>query len=172
MKPILGRVGHYNKDAASLYFKYTFNVFGASNGNDTANFEIVPSQLINDNVAVTSARGLAVIDIGFVPGYAYVKRLNKWQISFIGGLGGVLQTKIYTTADVPNGRSFLGIAPRLDLKFIGGYNDERYFCHLDTDFDIKSARFQNMSYRQYYYSLKIVGGIRLKEKDRKAKRKE
>lgn len=172
MKPILGRVGHYNRDAASMYFKYTFNVFGASKANDSMNLELVPATLIHDNVAVTAARGIAVIDIGFVPGYAYVKRLNKWQFSFIGGLGGVLQTKIYTTADVPEGRSFLGIAPRLDLKFIGGYNDERYFCHLDTDFDIKSARLQNLSYRQYFYSLKIVGGIRLKEKDRKSKRKE
>lgn len=172
MKPIIGRVGHYNRDASSLYFKYTFNVFGASNSNDSLHKELVPLELVNQNVAVTAARGIAAVDLGFIPGYAFVKRVKNWQFSFMGGLGGVLQTKIYTSADVPAGRSFLGLAPRVDLKFIGGYNAERFFCHLDTDFDIKSARLQNLAYRQYYYSLKLVGGIRLKEKDRRSKRKE
>ena len=78
-----------------------------------------------------------------------------YRVSFI-------QPKINLTVGV-----FLGIAPRLDLKFIGGYNDEKYFCHIDTDFDIKSARIQNLAYRQYFYTIKLVGGIRLMPKDKK-----
>lgn len=172
MKPILGRVGHYNKDAGSFYLKYTFNIFGVTNTNDSLSKELIPVEFIKSTVASTQSRGLAAFDLGVVPGYAFVKRLKSWQFSFMGGLGAVLQTKVYTTYDKPEGRSFLGLAPRMDLKFIGGYNDERYFCHLDTDFDIKSARYQKLTYRQFYYSIKLVGGIRLKEKVKKSKRKE
>lgn len=170
MRPILGRSGHYNRNASSTYFKYTFNIFEARHANGDINFELIPLELINSTVATTNAARITVMDIGLVPGYAMVRRLNNWQFSFIGGIGGVLQSKFYTNK-VGTSRGFLGIAPRIDLKFIGGYNDERYFCHLDTDFDIKTARIQNMAYRQYFYSIKLVGGIRLKEKEKKSKRK-
>lgn len=171
MKPILGRAGHYNRDAGSFYLKYTFNFFGVSNNDDTLYKELVPIDFIKSTVGATQSRRLAAIDLGVVPGYAFVKRLNNWQFSFIGGLGAVLQSKFYSTATTITPKNIIGIAPRIDLKFIGGYNDERYFCHLDTDFDIKSARYQRLSYRQYFYSIKLVGGIRLKEKEKKTKRK-
>jgi hypothetical protein len=171
MKPILGRAGHYNRDAGSFYLKYTFNIYGVSNNDDPGAKELIPINFIKSAVAATQSRGLAAVDIGVVPGYAFVKRLKNWQFSILGGLGGVLQTKFYSTSSADSPKNLIGIAPRIDLKFVGGYNDESYFCHLDTDFDIKTARYQRLSYRQYFYSIKLVGGIRLKEKQKKSKRK-
>ena len=170
MRPILGRVGNYNRNASSIYLKYSLNVFEARHGDSHTTSELIPLDLINSAVSSTNASRITVMDVGLIPGYAMVKKLNNWQFSFIGGIGGVIQSKFYTNKTGLT-RGFLGIAPRIDLRIIGGFNNEHYFCHLDTDFDIKTARIQNMAYRQYFYSIKLVGGIRLKEKNNTSKRK-
>lgn len=169
MKPILARVGRYNRDAGSFYLKYTFNVFGVSR--KTGSTPLTPLPFIKDNIPALNSFGFGVIDFGVVPGYAFVKKIDHWQLSFIGGLGGVLQMKFFSTLDVVSSRALIGIAPRVDFKFIGGYNHHKYFIHLDTDFDIKSATYQRLAYRQYYYSVRLVGGYRFKEKTKKEKSK-
>lgn len=166
MKPVLGRVGHYNKEVKTFYLKSTLNFFGAGNNSGI----LIPPPLRDSLKDKTRSKSVTALDLGVVPGFAYVNRINNWQFSFFTGLGGVIQSKFYTTPLATRG--FLGIAPRVDVRFIGGYNDPKYFCHLATEFDIKSIRFQKFKYNQIYYSLQVVGGIRLNTGKKKSRRKD
>ncbi len=161
MPAVLGKVGHYNRAESTWYFKGTLNFFGIGNENKP----ITPGELIDTTESKSYAHTLAALDIGFVPGYAYVGRIDNWQFSAFGGLGAVIQSKIYTFGQTTS--SLLGLAPRIDLRFIAGYSKPDYFLWFVTDFDVKSIRFQEMRYNQTFYSIKVVGGIRLKEKEKK-----
>ena len=159
MHPVLGRVGHYNRAAKTWYFKSSINFFGITNSSD-----IVPD-LLADSTDRMNAQSIGAIDIGFIPGYAYVNRINNWQFSIFGGLGGVLQVKNYVING--NSRSFLGIAPRLDFRLLGGYTKPGYFIFLTTDFDVKSIKIQSLQYKQSFYQIKLVAGLRIKTKKSK-----
>ena len=134
--------------------KGTFNVFGINNNGQG----ILPQQLQDPNNSKTSASAFSSLDFGAVPGYAYANRIKNWQFSGWIGLGAVVQAKVYTFQNNTNG--YLGLAPRYDIRFITGYSNADYFIYFVTDFDNKSIRFNDLVYRQYYYSLKLVGGIR------------
>jgi hypothetical protein len=54
----------------------------------------------------------------------------------------------------------LGIAPRFDMRIMGGYSSDERFFFLVTDFDNKSIRFNELNYRQFYYAIKFVAGFR------------
>ena len=161
MQAMRGKTGSYVKDIQTFYFKYTMNLHGI--GTDLEN--LAPVQLLDSNQSKTLSRSYIAFDFGLVPGYAYVKRWKNFQIGAMGGLGLVIQSKFYNFGTETRG--FLGLAPRFDIKFIAGYNQPRYFVMFVSDFDNKSIRFNDLSYRQTYYSLKIVGGIRLDKKERK-----
>jgi hypothetical protein len=160
MQAFRGKTGAYKKDIHTMYFKYTFNIHGM--GSELESNSITPVQLQDSSQTKTLARRLTALDIGVVPGMAYVKRWKTYQIGAMAGLGLVVQSKFY---GFDGGlRGFLGLAPRFDFKFIAGYNQPRYFLMFVADFDNKSIRFNNFAYRQTFYSLKIVGGIRLNQK--------
>lgn len=158
MPAVLGKVGHYNESIGTWYFKGTFNFFGVGNQNK----ELTPLELIDTTASKSYSHTLAAVDIGLVPGYAYVKKLDNWQLSAFGGFGGVIQSKVYTFDQTT--RSVLGLAPRIDLRFIAGYSKPNYFFWIVTDFDVKSIRFQEMRYNQTFFMFKVIAGIRLKEK--------
>ncbi len=158
MPAVLGKVGHYNEAEKTWYLKGTVNFFGISNEAKA----LAPVELIDTTQTKSSAHTIAAVDIGVVPGYAYVGRINHWQFSAFGGLGAVVQSKIYTAGQTSRG--LIGLAPRLDLRFIAGYSKPEYFVWFVTDFDVKSIRFQEMRYNQTFYSLKVVAGIRLDNK--------
>ncbi|MFT5777919.1 MAG: hypothetical protein ACI837_000867 [Crocinitomicaceae bacterium] len=165
MDAVLGKVGHYTKPEHTWYLKSSLNLFGVSNDGDP----LIPDDLVDTTLTKTLANSASSLDLGIIPGYAYVNRVNNWQFSFFAGLGGVLQAKFFD-ADGIN-RGFLGLAPRVDLRLLGGYSKANYFFLLVTDFDIKSIKFQEISYNQTYYSLKLVGGVRLKTRQKKRKPK-
>lgn len=158
MPAVIGKIGHYTEPVGTWYFKGTMNFFGIGNGNKP----ITPNELIDSTQSKSYAHTLAALDIGVVPGYACVGRIDNWQFSVFGGLGGVIQSKVYTFGQTTRG--VLGLAPRLDLRFIAGYSKPDYFFWIVTDFDVKSIRFREMRYNQTFYMLKVVGGIRLKGK--------
>lgn len=172
MQSVFGLSGDFNQSAASWYFKSTFSVFGVANNGDSIipNRSIIPFEL-TDTTDRSKASAAFAIDLGLVPGYAYTFRKDNWQTSVFAGLGAVLQAKSFTVGEIT--RSFIGLAPRVDFRFITGYSKPRYFFWLVTDFDFKSIRYQEMRFNQTYYSMSIVGGIRLnkKEKEKKKKRK-
>lgn len=164
MNGVLGIKGDYAETEKSWYFKSTLNIFGISNTGGP----ITPAELIDTAQTKSFASTLSALDIGLVPGYAYTHRYKNWQVSALGGLGLVLQGKFNVAQEIT--RSYLGIAPRIDMRVVGGYTKARYFFLLFTDFDIKSIRFQEMRYRQVYYQIGVLGGYRFKKKE-KDKRK-
>lgn len=162
MPAVMGKVGYYKGNEKSWYFKSTLNLFGVGNGSNP----IVPDDLIDSTQNISSANAASALDIGLVPGYVLVNRFDNWQVSLFGGLGGVVQTKFFREGSITRG--FLGLAPRLDFRFIAGITEANYFFWFVTDFDIKSIKFNEVRYNQTYYSLKLVGGVRLKTKEKKS----
>ena len=112
---------------------------------------------------------MSSLDLGLVPGYAYVYRYNNWQISAFAGLGGAIQSKFYAANNVTRG--FLGIAPRIDLRFIAGYSKPKFFFWFTSDFDVKSIAYKEMKFSQDYHSVKLVAGVRLDKKKKTKKSK-
>lgn len=163
MNSVIGIKGDFNGSAKSWYFRGTLNFFGIGNDNGS----ITPAELIDTTDSKSYASSLSALDLGIIPGYAYTFKQNNWQVSGFGGLGLVLQGKFYAAQNITRG--FLGIAPRFDLRLIGGYTKKNYFFWLFTDFDIKSIRFQEMRYNQVYYQVGLMGGYRFNKRVKKEK---
>ena len=158
MNALQGRRAHFEKQVHTWYLKGTLNYFGAT----TESGEIVPSQLQEESQSKTSALGYSALDFGIIPGYAYANRKNNWQISGWAGLGPVVQSKFYTLESGVQG--FLGLAPRYDIRLVGGYSNNQRFFLLAANFDNKSITFNELAYKQYFYTIRLVAGIRIPPK--------
>jgi hypothetical protein len=154
MNGLLGKRAHYTKEILTWYLKGTINYFGSANRNGS----LVPEQIQDPQIPIQSLTQLQAFDFGVVPGVAYVNRKNNWQIGGWLGLGPVIQIKGYETPDYS--KLFLGIAPRFDMRFMGGYSSDERFFFIVTDFDNKSIRYNELNYRQLYYAIKFVAGFR------------
>lgn len=165
MAAFRGKTASYHRDVRTFYLKYTTNYHGISSDQP-----ILPIELHDSTESKTSSNLIAAFDVGVVPGYAYVRRWRMFQIGAMAGLGLVLQSKIYTFDGTT--RSFLGLAPRVDFKIIGGINKPKYFVMFVSDFDNKSIAFNDFRYRQTYYNLRVVGGIRLNVNKKKEAQEE
>lgn len=157
-----GKTGHYNKQVHTWYLKGTVNLQGLSNTES-----IIPLQLADSLNSKTFTSTVSAFDFGVIPGYAYVNRIRNWQFAGIIGFGPVIQSKFY----IVNGstRGYLGLAPRYDIRFLGGYNTRRWFVMLSAEFDNKTVNFQDFKYRNHSYTARIVGGIRLNPIKKKSK---
>lgn len=164
MAAVIGKKGDFKKSFGTRYLKWTFNFFGS--GNDLG--PLMPQELVDTVHNIYRADAFSAMDIGVVPGYAYVHRWDNWQASVFGGLGGVLQAKFFQITPENFTKGHIGLAPRIDLRLSIGYSVPKYFIWLQSNFDVKSIKFQEFSYKQTYNSLQIVGGIRL-DKKRKSK---
>lgn len=160
MNGLLGKRAHYNQQILTWYLKGTMNFFGSGNRGEN----LIPSTLQLQGQDLTTITKLQAFDFGAAPGVAYVNRKNNWQIGGWAGVGPVVQFKEYETPDYSRIR--LGLAPRFDLRFMGGYSSDEKFFFLVTDFDNKSIRFDDLKYRQIYFALKFVAGYRFKEKEK------
>jgi hypothetical protein len=154
MNGLLGKRAHYTKEILTWYLKGTINYFGSANRNGS----LVPEQIQDPQIPIQSLTQLQAFDFGVVPGVAYVNRKNNWQIGGWLGLGPVIQIKGYETPDYS--KLFLGLAPRFDMRFMGGYSSDERFFFIVTDFDNKSIRYNELNYRQLYYAIKFVAGFR------------
>lgn len=155
MNALLGKRAHYMREVKTWYLKSSLNVFGLDNLGKT----LIPENLTNATETRTLAHNVGSLDFGLIPGYAYVNRMHNWQFSGWAGLGAVLQAKGYSsTSNVQ--RIFLGLAPRFDFRVMGGYSVPNWFVFLVTDFDNKSMQFIDLTFRQYFYSIKLVAGKR------------
>ena len=163
MPAVLGKVGHYDKAEGTFYLRNTLNIFGVG----TDSIPLVSSQLIDTVQNKSSVHTISALDLGIIPGYAYVNRINNWQFSVFGGVGGVIQSK-FLSSDKGT-RGFLGVAPRFDLRLQAGYSKNRYFFLLVSEFDFKSISVQEMSYFQTYYTIRATAGIRLNKKKSKSR---
>ena len=159
MNGLLGKRAHYNQQIFTWYFKGTLNYFGSENRSGG----LIPAPLQIQQQDLTNATKLQALDFGAAPGLAYVNRKNNWQIGGWAGVGPVIQFKEYETPEYSKIR--LGLAPRFDLRLMGGYSSDEKFFFIVTDFDNKSIRFDDFKYRQNYFALKFVAGYRFKEAD-------
>lgn len=149
-----GRTAAYQKDVRTFFLKYTTALHGISTSK-----QIIPLELQDTLESKTTASALGAVDLGVVPGYAYVRRWRAFQFGVMGGLGLVIQSKYYTFSGQT--RSFIGLAPRIDFKIMGGINQPKYFVMLIGDFDNKSIRFNDLTHIQTYYNVKLAVGVRL-----------
>jgi hypothetical protein len=153
MSLLRGKTGLYLKEQKSIYIKTTFNYHQVHNSSG-----IIPEELryiTNSKLESTLIRSY---DIGLLPGYVYVNRIKNIQFSGMFGFGPVLQVKGYTYNNQE--KAIIGIAPRYDFRFLLGYNVPKYFVNIVSEFDNKSIRFNDLKYRQTYYTLKLIAGIR------------
>jgi hypothetical protein len=162
MNAVLGKTGDYKKSHGTWYFKGTLNLFGIANDAGP----MLPKELVDTTKTLYNFTNTASLDFGFIPGYAYVYRWNNWQVTGFGGLGGVVQTKFFSSEGISRG--FLGLAPRIDFRVIAGYSKPKYFIWLHTDFDIKSIRFREVGYLQSFNTFRVIAGLRI---DRSKKKK-
>jgi len=158
MNSVLGKKGDYKRSHGTWYFKGTLNLFGSAN--DAGG--LLPVELVDTTQNINLVSNVSALDLGVVPGYAYVHRWNNWQAAGFGGVGGVIQSKFFSAGGISRG--FLGLAPRVDLRFIIGYSKERYFLWFHANFDVKSIRFRELGYQQTYNTFRIIGGVRLDKK--------
>lgn len=158
MNALQGKRAHFNGEVHTWYLKGTLNLFGINNNKNT----IIPDALIDPNQSKTGSSAFSSLDFGVIPGYAYANRINRWQFSGWAGIGPVVQSKFYVLPSNFNG--FLGLATRYDIRFVGGYSSDKRFILFAAHFDNKSIRFQNLRYDQYFYTLRIVTGIRIPPK--------
>jgi hypothetical protein len=154
MNGLLGKRAHYTKEILTWYLKGTINYFGSANRNGS----LVPEQIQDPQIPIQTLKQLQAFDFGVVPGVAYVNRKNNWQLGGWLGLGPVIQIKGYETPDYS--KLFLGLAPRFDMRIMGGYSSNERFFFIVTDFDNKSIRYNELNYRQLYYAIKFVAGFR------------
>lgn len=152
-----GKTAAYNQDVSSFYLKYNMSLYGIAAPNG-----LIPRELIDTNQTRTEAQNMVAFDVGLIPGYGYVRRYKQFQIGAMAGLGAVIQVKSYTTPEITRG--FLGLAFRYDVRFVAGLNQPHYFLMLVTEFDNKSIAFNELKYRQTYYTLKLAGGYRFHTK--------
>jgi len=161
MSALLGRRAHYKEEVKTWYLKGTVNLFGLDNKTKG----LIPVELQNSSNSKTTTTSVVSFDFGILPGYAYVNRIKNWQFAGWFGFGPVIQSKFYNYSG--NTRGILGLAPRYDIRIMGGYSKPEYFIFLVTDFDNKSIRFSDLVFRQYFYSIKIVGGYRISSGNKK-----
>lgn len=154
MNGLLAKRAHYNQEILTWYLKGTVNFFGS--GNRSAS--LIPETLQMPQQDLTSITKLQAFDFGAVTGLAYVTRKKNWQIGGWAGMGPVIQFKEYETLAYSSIR--LGLAPRFDLRLMGGYSSDEKFFFIVSDFDNKSIRFNDFKYRQIYFALKFVAGYR------------
>ncbi|NRA11601.1 MAG: DUF4421 family protein [Crocinitomicaceae bacterium] len=166
MQSVFGKVGEFKRSIGTWYLKSTLNLFGVGNSGNP----LVPLELIDSTETKSFAHATSALDIGVVPGYAYVYRKVFWQVSVFAGLGGVIQSKFYSAKGITRG--ILGLAPRIDFRFVAGYSKPKYFFWFTTEFDIKSISHREMKYGETYHVIRLVGGVRLDKKQKEKKRKE
>lgn len=153
-KAAFGMSGRYNAPTYSLYVKNTLNMHRIKNETNM----LLPSSLTSANQSIWNAHNIGALDAGIVPGLAYVNNINGWQFGGMVGVGAVIQAKYYSFEN--NTRVFFGLAPRLDLNLYAGYNTNKWFLMLHSNLDNKSIRFNNFTYRQIYYYVRLTAGIR------------
>lgn len=152
-----GKTGMYLKDQYSFYIKTTANFHQIQNSSS-----LIPTELVIVSSGKTASNTFSALDFGFLPGYIVVKKHHNWQYSAMLGFGPVVQVKSYKIEE--NTRSFLGLAPRYDFRFMLGYNVDKWFLNLITEFDNKTIRFNDVRFRQTFYMVKLIGGIRIGKK--------
>ncbi|MDD2982415.1 MAG: DUF4421 family protein [Crocinitomicaceae bacterium] len=148
-----GQTGYYKQEVHTWYIKSSIGLQGVSNIGS-----LIPLPLTDSLNSKTRTTSMSSLEIGALPGYAYVNRYQNWQYAVMFGIGPMIQTKFYVIKS--NTRGFIGLAPRYDFRLIGGYNVPKWFAMISAELDNKSIRFNDLRYRNNSYTISIVAGMR------------
>lgn len=165
MQPMKGKVGHFNRQVITWYLKNTINVQGIGDVES-----IIPIELTDSLNSKTKSTTISAFDFGSIPGIGYANKYKNWQYAGMVGFGPVIQSKFYIVNETTRG--FFGLAPRYDLRLIAGYNVPKWFVMVSTEFDNKSIRFNELKYKNYNYTVRLLAGIRLDKKEKAKEKKE
>lgn len=157
MKPAMGIVGRYYKPVHGMYIRMTASIQNISN-----NDFLIPSEIVASNKSIYKSTSMGAYGIGAIPGYAYITNINGWQFGAFAGIGAIIQAKAYSypsTSKIST-RSFLGLAPRMDLRIQSGYNVNNWFLMLTSSFNQRHIQFDKFKFNQYYYFVKLTYGYR------------
>ncbi|MES2799721.1 MAG: hypothetical protein V4638_06870 [Bacteroidota bacterium] len=158
---VKGLKGNYKRPVHTWYVKGTLNFFGVTN----TGAPVIPLEIADSSSTKSFSTYYSAFDFGALPGYAYVNRIKNWQFAAALGFGAVIQSKFHEINN--KNQTFIGLAPRYDIKLYGGYNTEKWFVMLLTDFDNKSIHYNDVSYSQFFYTLRLTAGIRFDKKEKK-----
>jgi hypothetical protein len=159
MGAVRGRNSIFNKNVHTWYIKTTLNSFSISNPDN-----VIPTLFTDPTSTKTNAEKYQSFDLGVLPGFAFSNTYNHWKYSLLSGFGFVVQEKGYQSGEI--NRKFIGLAPRLDLKIIGGYNTNKNFIMLYSEFDNKSISIPDLKLNQIYYTIRLVYGYRFDKKSK------
>lgn len=160
INPVIGRSGNYKTKTTSWYIKSILG-YNHENHKDST---LIPANfypIMNDK---QKAERISAINIGVVPGFAYVNRYKNWQFSGVVGIGVSIQDKMYKTASIS--RHYLGVAPRIDLKINVGYNPTDWFIMLNSELDYRQISFYKLITGNPLFNVKLTGGYRFKVKEK------
>lgn len=165
MDPFTGNRGVYNKQVMTWHIAARLDWYSISN----SPMPIIPSALRDSSNTKTNAESIGAIEVGAIPGFAYVNRIKRIQFGIIGAIGPRIQFKSYTVNSEPT--TLTSVVARYDLKAIMGYNTPKFFAMLHLEVDNKSIHFSEFRYNQVFFYLKVQTGYRFPERLPKKKRK-
>lgn len=165
MDPFTGNRGVYNKQVMTWHIAGRLDRYKISNNIHP----LVPSVLRDSTNTKTNAESIGALEIGAIPGYAYVNRIKKIQFGIIGAIGPRIQFKSYSVLGEKT--TLTSVVARYDLKAIVGYNTPKFFAMLHLEVDNKSIHFSSFKYNQAFFYMKVQTGYRFEEKLPKKRKK-
>jgi hypothetical protein len=157
-KSVLGIHGYYEKPTWSPYLYGYIGGINVRNGGDY----LLPDFQRTDSLENSNAIRIGAFELGAIPGFAYVYRKNWFQGGIILGFGPLLQVKSYETRETS--RSFVGLNARTDLQLSLGVQKDKWFMMLNSEFLFRNITIRNIDYQQYLFDIRLVAGLRFKEK--------
>lgn len=161
INPVLGRSGNYKTQTTSWYLKGSLGLNSIQHTDST----LIPVEFENMLYEKQKAERITALNLGIVPGFAYVTRYKNWQFSGVAGFGINIQNKSYVSSQVK--RNFIGVAPRIDVKINIGYNPSDWFIMLNSELDYRQVSFQKLISGNPLFNIKLTGGYRFKTKSDK-----
>ena len=153
MDALQGRKAIFSKTITTWYLKNSLSVFNVFN-----HPFILPIDDSSIHNSKLRSNEFDIIDLGIVPGIGISTKFHNWSFNVLLGLGLVVQYKSYIFDD--ERRSYIGLAPRYDLRVLGGYNTSKWFTMLNTEFDFKKIKFTGLEISNTYYTFRLVFGYR------------
>lgn len=156
----LGFSGHYNVD---FFTPYLYSYAGASGIAHRSNLQgLFPGYAVDSGVDISQSDLVSCLEIGALPGIAFVKKHQQWQGLLLLGWGPLIQSRSYQSEN--NNRSFFGFTSRADLQISIGYHGERWFTQIMSEFQFRRMNFTQVKVQQYYYNLRLYFGYLLRVK--------
>jgi hypothetical protein len=163
-KSALGLFGEYKENAWSPYVYGYLGGISVFNDGDY----LLPDFARTESVGNSNSIRMNAIDVGLIPGMAFVYRKNWFQATALVGFGPLIQVKNFRTPN--NNRGYLGLSNRTDLQLIFGIQKDIWFLQFMTEFKFRRINIRAINFQEYFYDVRLVGGYRFPERTIKLKK--